>query len=58
MDDKRIKMSTVKQILRLHQEGKGIKTIARILGVSKNTVKAYIHIADRYGQSLPSLLEM
>jgi len=41
MNNKRIKMSTVKQILRLHQEGKGIRTIARIVGVSKNTVKAF-----------------
>jgi transposase len=58
MDNKRIKMSTVKQILRLHQEGKGMKTIARIVGVSKNTVKAYVHTTSRYGLSLPSLLEM
>lgn len=58
MDNKRIKMSTVKQILRLYQEGKGIKTIARIVGVSKNTVKAYVHTIGLYGLSLPSLLEM
>jgi hypothetical protein len=58
MDNKRIKMSTVKQILRLHQEGKGMNTIARIVGVSKNTVKSYVHTTSRYGLSLPSLLEM
>ena len=51
-------MSTVKQLLRLHQEGKGIKTIARIVGVSKNTVKSYIQNYRRHGLSLPSLLEM
>jgi len=32
-------MSQIKQLLRLHKEGKGNKSIARILGISKNTVK-------------------
>lgn len=35
-------MSQIKQLLILHQQGKGIKTIARCLGMSKNTVKAYL----------------
>lgn len=35
-------MSKVKQLLRLREEGKGIKTIASILGISKNTVKEYL----------------
>lgn len=35
-------MSQIKQLLILHQQGKGIKTIARSLGISKNTVKAYL----------------
>lgn len=38
-------MSQVKQILRLHQQGKGKKTIAKTLSVSKNTVKDYIQKA-------------
>lgn len=38
-------MSQVKQILRLYHQGKGIKTIARALSVSKNTVKEYIQKA-------------
>ncbi len=38
-------MSQVKQILRLHRQGKGIKTIARAPSVSKNTVKDYIQKA-------------
>lgn len=36
-------MSLVKQILRMHHQGKGHKTIARALGTSKNTVKSYIN---------------
>src|SRR5699024_9516553 len=35
-------MSQVKQILRMHYKGTGIKTIARNLQISKNTVKDYL----------------
>jgi predicted transcriptional regulator len=37
-----ITMNQVKQIHKLRTEGLGIKTIASILGVSKNTVKSYL----------------
>lgn len=35
-------MSQIKQLIRLHQQGKGKKTIARNLNISKNTVKVYL----------------
>ena len=35
-------MSQIKQLLQLHETGKGIKSIARSLGISKNTVKTYL----------------
>lgn len=35
-------MSQIKQLLQLHEQGKGIKSIARSLGISKNTVKTYL----------------
>lgn len=35
-------MSQIKQLLLLHKEGKPIKSIARTLGISKNTVKSYL----------------
>lgn len=35
-------MSQIKQLLLLYDQGKGIKTIARTLQMSKNTVKSYI----------------
>jgi transposase len=35
-------MSQIKQLLQLHNQGKGIKFIARSLGISKNTVKTYL----------------
>lgn len=36
-------MSQIKQLLLLHEQGKGCKAIARQLGLSKNTVKSYLH---------------
>jgi len=35
-------MSQIKQLLRQHKQGTGAKTIARNLGISKNTVKSYL----------------
>ena len=35
-------MSQIKQLILMNQAGNGIKTIARTLGISKNTVKAYL----------------
>jgi len=35
-------MSQIKQLLQLHAQGKNKKFIARSLGISKNTVKAYL----------------
>jgi transposase len=35
-------MSQIKQLIQLHQQGKGIKFIARSLGISKNTVRSYL----------------
>jgi len=39
-------MSQIKQLLILHQQGKGKKTIAGMLCVSKNTVKNYLNKLD------------
>ncbi len=36
------RMSQIKQLLQLHKQEKGKREIARILGISKNTVKAYL----------------
>jgi transposase len=35
-------MSQIKQLIQLHQQGKGIRFIARSLGISRNTVKSYL----------------
>ncbi len=46
MAGKTKKMNQVKQLLRLRQHGKGIKEIARVLHISKNTVKSYLQKVD------------
>lgn len=39
-------MSQIKQLILLHRQGKARKAIARTLGISKNTVKAYLDKLD------------
>lgn len=51
-------MSQIKQLLRLQQKGEGIKTIARILGISKNTVKSYLNKVELLPLSLDELLSL
>ncbi len=52
------KMSQIKQILQMHKLGNGNKTIARHLGVSKNTVKSYLEKYRSSKLSLEALLKM
>ncbi|MBK8514403.1 MAG: helix-turn-helix domain-containing protein [Saprospiraceae bacterium] len=40
-------MEQLKQILRLHHQGNGIKRIARDLGISKTTIKKYLSEVSR-----------
>ena len=42
MSAKPTKMNTVKQISQLRKDGQGFKTIAKTLGISKNTVKSIV----------------
>ena len=57
-------MSQIKQLLLLHQQGKGRKTIARILGMSKNTVRSYLEKLEtlandpKTGVSIVSLIKL
>lgn len=46
MAGKTTNMSQIKQLLMLQEQGKGIKTIARTIGISKNTVKGYLQKLD------------
>lgn len=49
------RMSQIKQLIRLHKQGLGIKTIARELGISKNTVKSYLS-KFKEGKLTPEML--
>lgn len=51
-------MSQIKQLLRLKQQGQSIKQIARVLSVSKNTVKAYLEKTQQLPYSSRDLLSM
>lgn len=50
-------MSTIKQILRLRQQGYSNGTIIRATGVCKNTVKKYLRLAEVSGYSLEQLID-
>lgn len=53
-----IGMQRMRQVLRLRSQGKGIKTISSLLGVSRNTVKKYLTRLDESGKSIESALEL
>lgn len=52
------RMSQIKQLLRLRHEGKGKKEIARILGISRNTVKSYLEKVGLDEMDIPTLLTL
>jgi transposase len=58
MAGKPVRMSQIKQLIHLHRQGKGKKEIARILGLSKNTVKAYLQKLSNAKQSMDELLAL
>jgi len=44
MSNKPITMQKLKQVIRLYGQGKGTKSITRMVGISRNTVKKYLQI--------------
>jgi len=58
MAGKPTRMSLVKQLLRMHHNGIGFKTIARTLCVSKNTVKSYVLKVKDSGIPIENLLKL
>jgi len=51
-------MSAIKQMIRLRQNGAGFRTIGKIVGVSKNTVKEYLRPIEEGGVPVDRLLSM
>ena len=58
MSNKPITMQNLKQIIRLHGQGKGSKSISSMLGVTRNTVKKYIQIFHASGLSYEQFFSM
>ena len=51
-------MSRIKQVLRCYVAGKGTKSIASLLDISRNTVKKYINTFNLCGKSIEEVLAM
>ena len=51
-------MSTVKQVLLKHQHGDSIRSIARHLSISRNTVKSYLAKVETLGIGIDALLAL
>lgn len=58
MSNRKISMSRIKQVLRCYAAGKGIKSIAGLLDISRNTVKKYINTFNQSGKSIEEVLAM
>jgi len=58
MAAKTITMSTIKQIIRLHLQGRAIKQISRTCSVSRNTVRKYVALYQQLPYSAQELLSM
>ncbi|PKP13057.1 MAG: hypothetical protein CVU08_07415 [Bacteroidetes bacterium HGW-Bacteroidetes-3] len=52
------RMSQIKQLLRMHLQGKSIKHIARTLSISKNTVKGYLLKVSQNPIAIKVLLDL
>ena len=53
-----IMMSTLKQIIRLHTQGRGIKEISRICSAARNTVRKYLALYQKLPFSAEELLAL
>ena len=58
MPNRRLSMSRIKQVLRCYHAGKGTRSIADLLDISRNTVKKYINIFNRSGKTIEEILAM
>ena len=58
MSGKTKRMGQIKQILQLHQQGYGKKTIVKSLGISRKTVRAVLNKVEAGGWLLEELLSL
>ncbi|HCN83160.1 MAG TPA: hypothetical protein DIT07_05990, partial [Sphingobacteriaceae bacterium] len=52
-----ISMTKLKQLFLLHQNGESQRNIAKVIGISKNTVKKYIRLAKLKGNEVQDLVQ-
>lgn len=50
-------MSQIKQLLQLRKQGMKLNTIAQTLGISRNTVKSYLHKLSLQKVDIDTLLK-
>lgn len=53
-----LRMHQVKRIIEFHQEGRSIRQIERLSGISRNTIREYLRRASLSGLSMNELLEL
>lgn len=58
MAGKTKRMSQIKQLLQLHQQGHSKKEMSRILGMSKNTVKTYLMKLGMLKEGIEELIQL
>ena len=58
MAGKTTRMSSIKQLLQLQKQGVAIKQMARVLRISRNTIKDYLAKYKALGLEIDCLLEM
>ena len=58
MPNRKLSMSRIKQVLRCYAAGKGTKTTADLLDISRNTVKKYINTFNQSGKTIEEILAM
>ncbi|MBQ6311108.1 MAG: IS21 family transposase [Bacteroidales bacterium] len=58
MPNKPISMTKIRQVLRCYAAGKGSKTIGKMLGMSRTTVKKYLQIYLKCGKSYEEIISM
>ena len=58
MPNHKLSMPQIKQVLRCYAAGKGTKSIASLLDLSRTTVKKYINTFNQCGKSIEEVLAM
>lgn len=53
-----LRMHQVKRIIEFHQQGRSIRQIERLSGISRNTIREYLRRISLSGQSLDELLQL